>query len=90
MAVIDQYVSVTPEQCLFIALWILHTYIFDRRLFMHTPRLLVSSPVRGCGKSTLMLLLEALVANGDRSDNVTAASHLLRNGPVRFTADLPA
>ena len=74
MAVIDQYVSVTTEQCLFIALWILHTYIFDRRLFMHTPRLLVSSPVRGCGKSTLMLLLEALVANGDRSDNVTAAS----------------
>jgi Protein of unknown function (DUF3631) len=74
MAVIDQYVSVTPKQCLFVALWILHTYIFDRRLFMHTPRLLVSSPVRGCGKSTLMLLLEALVSNGDRSDNVTAAS----------------
>jgi hypothetical protein len=74
MAVIDQYVSVTTEQCLFIALWILHTYIFDRRLFMHTPRLLVSSPVRGCGKTTLMLLLEALVANGDRSDSVTAAS----------------
>jgi putative DNA primase/helicase len=73
-AVIDQYVSVTPEQCLFIALWILHSYIFERRLFMHTPRLLVSSPVRGCGKTTLMLLLEALVANGDRSDNVTAAS----------------
>jgi putative DNA primase/helicase len=73
-AVIDQYVSVTPEQCLFIALWILHTYIFERRLFMHTPRLLVTSPVRGCGKTTLMLLLEALVANGDCSDNVTAAS----------------
>ena len=54
MAVIDQYVSVTTEQCLFIALWILHTYIFDRRLFMHTPRLLVTGPVRGCGKSTLM------------------------------------
>ena len=72
--VIDQYVSVTPEQCLLIALWILHTYIFERRLFMHTPRLLVSSPVRGCGKTTLMLLLEALVANGDRSDNVSAAS----------------
>src|SRR5262249_5727073 len=62
MAVIDQYVSITPEQCLLIALWILHTYICERHLFMHS------------GKTTLMLLLEALVANGDRSDNVSAAS----------------
>jgi hypothetical protein len=85
MAVIDQYVSVTPQQCLFIALWILHTHIFDRRLFMHTPRLLVSSPVRGCGKSTLMLLLEALAANADRSDNLTAASIFHQMDPFQAT-----
>ena len=32
------------------------------------------SPVRGCGKTTLLILLEVLVAEGNRTDNITAAA----------------
>jgi hypothetical protein len=77
---------VSRQQCLLIALWILHTHIFDQRFYMVTPRLLVSSPVRGCGKTTLMLLLESLCANGDRSDNVTAASLYYDMDPFKPTS----
>ena len=58
-------------------MWVLHTYVFDR--FVITPRLALMSPVRGCGKTTLLVLLELLVANPYRTDNVTAAAiyHLL-------------
>jgi hypothetical protein len=74
MRLIEQYLGVTPEQCLAIALWILYTHIFFRDLFNISPRLLLTSPVRGCGKTTMLILLEALTANAERSDNVTAAS----------------
>jgi Kef-type K+ transport system membrane component KefB len=34
---IEEYLWITPEECLTIALWVLHTYVF--RQFRHTPRL---------------------------------------------------
>jgi len=71
------YIAVTPEERLVIALWVLHTYVFDR--FDVTPRLGLLSPVRGCGKTTLLILLELLANDPYRTDNVTAAViyHLL-------------
>ena len=39
-----------------------------------TPRLLLTSPVRGCGKTTLLRVLERLVARAERCDNTTAAA----------------
>jgi hypothetical protein len=55
-----------------IALWVLHTHVFGR--FKITPRLALLSPVRGCGKTTVLILLEALTANPDRSGNISAAA----------------
>jgi hypothetical protein len=54
-----------------IALWVLHTYIYDQ--YNITPRLALLSPVFGCGKTTLLVLLEQLVANPARYINVSAA-----------------
>src|ERR1700745_1735426 len=34
------------------ALWVLHTHVFD--CFMITPRLAITSPEKGCGKTTLL------------------------------------
>jgi hypothetical protein len=62
----------TPEHCMATALWALHCWVFDR--FNITPRLALLSPVYGCGKTTLLILLEALTPNSERIDNVTAAS----------------
>jgi hypothetical protein len=54
------------------ALFILHTYVFDRYLI--TPRLALLSPVRGCGKTTLLALIELLVDEPYRVDDVTPAA----------------
>jgi hypothetical protein len=69
---VEQYVAVTPEERIAIALWILHEIVFDR--YELTPRLALLSPVRGCGKTRLLTLLELLTQNPDRADNVSAAS----------------
>ena len=39
-----------------------------------TPRLTLTSPLRGCGKTTLLDLLEALCVRSLKSDSITAAS----------------
>ncbi len=71
-ALIEKHVAVTAEERMAVALWTLHTYVFNR--FTHTPRLALLSPAGGCGKSTLLIMLEALTAGPYRSDNVTAAA----------------
>jgi len=69
---IELHIAITAEERIAVALWILHAYVFDR--FTITPRLALISPVRGCGKTTLLVLLELLVAEPYRTDNVTAAA----------------
>jgi hypothetical protein len=77
LRLIELYVDVTPEQRMAVALWCLHGYVFGR--FTISPRLALLSPVRGCGKTTLLALLDLLCADPYRTDNVSAASiyHLL-------------
>jgi hypothetical protein len=69
---LEQFVWVTLEEQLLVALWILHTYVFDQYTF--TPRLALLSPVFGCGKTTLMILLEHLAHNPLRVIIPSAAS----------------
>jgi hypothetical protein len=78
---IEKYVAVSDDERIAIALWVLHTWIFDQ--FPITPRLALLSPVRGCGKTLLLILIELLCAEPFRSDNVTAAViyHHLRSRP---------
>jgi putative DNA primase/helicase len=68
---LKEHVAVSDEERIVIAAWILHTYVFDR--FAVTPRLALLSPVRECGKTTLIELIEQLVAGPFRTDNVTPA-----------------
>jgi hypothetical protein len=55
---LELYVVIPLHERMAAALWLLRTYVFDR--FMVTPRLALLSPVPGCGKTTLLILLEAL------------------------------
>jgi hypothetical protein len=59
LALIGRYIVMTPAQRLVVALWIVHTYLVD--LLEQTPYLTVTSPVRQCGKSRLLELLELIV-----------------------------
>jgi hypothetical protein len=69
--ILEEYIWTTPEERLAIALWVLHTHVYEK--YKITPRLALLSPVFGCGKTTLMILMEHLVANPSRYDNVSAA-----------------
>ena len=54
-----------------IALWIAHTWVFGR--FQHTPRLAIRSPVKRCGKTTLLDVLDATCCRPLRADNISAS-----------------
>jgi putative DNA primase/helicase len=53
------------------ALWVVHTFLLNH--FLITPRLAVRSPTMGCGKTTLLDVLEHLVLKPSRTSSVTAA-----------------
>jgi hypothetical protein len=61
LRLLEQHISITPEEHLAVALWILHAWLFDR--FPITRRLALLSPVRGCGKTVLLCLIQLLPKN---------------------------
>ena len=69
---LQRYVKLTAHQFVAVSLWIVHTFVYQR--FTVTPRLTLTSPVRGCGKTTLLDLIEALCVRPLKSDSITAAS----------------
>jgi Protein of unknown function (DUF3631) len=75
---LQQYLELRePHEYVAVALWALHTHVFD--CFMVTPRLALRSPVAGCGKTVLIDILAKLVAKPAKFDSVTAAAlyHLI-------------
>lgn len=54
------------------ALWVLHTYLLDA--FGISPRLAITSPEKGCGKTTLLDVLSRLVMRPLPTANATASA----------------
>lgn len=53
------------------ALWVLHAHAHDA--FLHSPRLNIYSPEKGCGKTTALDVLGGLTPKALRTENVTTA-----------------
>jgi uncharacterized protein DUF3631 len=70
-ALLEDYAVMNPHEFVALALWVAHTHIFDR--FEITPRLVLTSPVRGCGKSVVLNVLSRVVARPELNDSITAA-----------------
>jgi hypothetical protein len=70
--IVEWYVWLAPTQRVAVTLWILHAHVYGR--FQVTPRLALVSPVRACGKTVLVELVEALVPKPEKSDTITAAA----------------
>jgi hypothetical protein len=64
-----------PHDLVAVALWAMHTFVFDR--FMITPRLALLSPVRGCGKTTVLDVIERLTLGAQKFDHTSPALHRL-------------
>lgn len=69
---IARYLVLTPAQLDALALWVVHTHAIDAAEF--TPYLHVQSPVKRSGKSTLLEVLELLVARACVTGRITAAA----------------
>jgi hypothetical protein len=79
-----QYLELREHEYIAAALWALHTHVYDQ--YMHTPRLVLRSPAPGCGKTTLLLILEKLTARGKKHDSITTAALLRRIDRAHPTA----
>jgi Protein of unknown function (DUF3631) len=68
---LQDFVEMRSHEYIAVALWALHTHVFDQ--FMVTPRLALVSPVRGCGKTVLLDVLKCLVPIPHKTDHASAA-----------------
>jgi hypothetical protein len=69
--VVRKHVVMSDHSRDLIALWVVYAYLFD--CFLVAPRLALRSLVRGCGKTTLLDVLEHLVSKPLRTSGVTAS-----------------
>jgi hypothetical protein len=67
-----RYLYLTDAEIIALALWIAHTFVY--RDFSISPRLVLLSPTNGCGKSTVLAIVEQLSFAGLKIDNITAAA----------------
>lgn len=70
--VLGQYVVMSEHQRVAIALWLVHAYLIDRSMI--SPRLAVRSPIKGCGKTTLLDVLTRLVPRPLATANVSPSA----------------
>ena len=70
-AALSSYVFLPGKSVDAITLWILHAHAFHA--FHHSPRLNPYSPEKGCGKTTLLDVIQALTPKALRTENVTTA-----------------
>jgi hypothetical protein len=74
IAVLRKYVVMPIGADILIAFWALHTYLLTSERLDVSPILSIVSPVRRCGKTTLLSLLTSLVQRGLPVSNITPAA----------------
>jgi hypothetical protein len=84
-----EYIWVTDDESLLVALWVLNTYTFDR--FLHSPRLGIVSPFPGLGKTNFLTFLRLLVRKAESYDDISPAALKRSIGsPLAFNQAVPA
>ena len=67
--ILRRYLVLPDHGSVAITLWTIHTYLLDAHDV--SPFLAVTSPTPGCGKTTLLMVLERLVLNPETASNIT-------------------
>lgn len=67
-----RHVALPPHAATTMALWVIHSYVFDE--FQISPILCLSSPEERCGKTTAMTILNCLCRKSLHLSNVTAST----------------
>ena len=69
---LKRFVIVNPHQRVAIVLWVLFSYLID--VFDFAPRLAITSPEMGCGKSTLVEFLSCLAYRAIACSSISSAA----------------
>ena len=67
-----RHVVMSQSQATIVALWVIHAHAFE--CWRHSPRLGVTAPERGCGKSTVLDVLEQLTPRAIKTENLSTAT----------------
>jgi putative DNA primase/helicase len=70
-ATVRSYVVAPRHVDSVVALWVAHAHAFQA--FEHTPRLNITAPVKQCGKTVLLDLLQTLTPKAQRTENLSTA-----------------
>jgi len=62
----------SPHEYVAYTLWAAYTHVYE--FYQHAPRLVITSPTSGCGKSRGLRVLDRLVVRPKMSDNFTTAT----------------
>jgi hypothetical protein len=89
---LHRFLVMSERDAQIIALWIVHTHVFLREIFDHTPHLIVWSETHGCGKTTLRQIISRLAANVEAVDSVNGSEFIaflrrlaaIKNDPLIF------
>ena len=71
-ASLKKYVVLPDVAADAVALWVLHTWLVEK--FIITPRLAVTSPTKGCGKTTVLRFLNQVVRRPKRAGSISPAA----------------
>lgn len=72
VSIIKKYVFLDDDAAVTIATWILMSWVNDQLYIL--PQLLLTSPIKQCGKTTTLLVIQALVNRPLPSGNISAAA----------------
>ena len=72
VATIERYLKLPPGAAVAAALWVLHSHAIEATFL--SPILLITSPVYGCGKTTLLTVLRELVQRPLPTSNISPAA----------------
>lgn len=70
--IILEYIVTSKEAATAVALWIASSHAFNA--FLHSPRLNITAPERGCGKTAFLDVIAALTPKALRVENITTAA----------------
>ena len=81
------YLHIDRPNAMKVAFWIAHANCFEE--FQHTPRLLVTAPTRGCGKTLLITVMQWMTNKSIQAGKVTSGAfvRLCAEGDLTFYVD---
>ena len=84
---LKRYLFISEEKALTVVLWVAHTMMFSE--FEHTPRLVITAPMKACGKTVLLNVIGSMTNHSIPTGKITSGAfvRLSGRGDLTFCMD---